>query len=207
MIAIVDYGMANLRSVERALLRAGGDPCITSEPELVGNADSVVLPGVGAFCACATNLKDSGLEEAVKSAMDSGRPFLGICVGMQMLFEESTEMGVTPGLNRFDGRVIRFYENSVAPPNIKIPHIGWNILQPARESRLLKGVPSDSQVYFVHSYYAVPSDSQLVSATSDHGETFCCAIERENISATQFHPEKSGSVGLQILQNFVNWRS
>lgn len=205
MIAIVDYGMANLRSVEKALLFVGGDPCITSDPDVVAKADSIVLPGVGAFCAAMTNLDRSGLREAVLQGIHSGRPFHGICLGLQMLFEASSEMGNAAGLGVLPGRVVRFFETQQAPPELKVPHIGWNLLCPNPTSRLLRGVKPGDRAYFVHSYFPEPDDLSLVAATSDYGGDFCCAVERDNVAATQFHPEKSGAVGLQILRNFVDW--
>ena len=212
MIAIVDYGMANLRSVEKALAYVGGEPAITGDPAIIERASHVVLPGVGAFCACMTNLERSGLQQAVCRSITSGKPFLGICVGMQMLFESSTEMGVSPGIGLFAGPVVKFFEDT--PPEaltpemkaLKVPHIGWNSLHVNPESRLLRGIAEDSRVYFVHSYYPEPADASLVAATSDYGINFCCAVEKDNVAATQFHPEKSGAVGLQILRNFVDWR-
>ncbi len=207
MIAIVDYGMANLRSVEKALERVGGTPIITSNPEMVGRAEKVVLPGVGAFCAAMSNLDKSGLREAIVAHIQSGKPFLGICLGLQMLFEESSEMGSTAGLGVLPGRVVKFFDEapSANTQNLKVPHIGWNTLQFPRTSRLFQGLEADSRVYFVHSYYPVPSDTNLISATSDYGLDFCCAIEQDNIAATQFHPEKSGAIGLKMLSNFVSW--
>lgn len=208
MIAIVDYGMANLRSVEKALLKAGGDPLVTSDPDTIAKAERVVLPGVGAFCAAMTNLNASGLRDAVLSSMKSGKPFLGICVGMQMLFESSSEMGISAGLSTFDGRVVKFFEerSNSRTSELKVPHIGWNRLDFPRESVLMNGVEPGSRVYFVHSFYPEPVESSLACATSEYGIDFCCAIERDNIAATQFHPEKSGAVGQTILRNFVQWR-
>ena len=212
MIAIVDYGMANLRSVEKALAYVGGDPLITGDPATIERAERVVLPGVGAFCACMTNLDHSGLRQAVCQSITSGKPFLGICVGMQMLFESSTEMGTSPGIGLFPGHVVKFFENVPAEQRtpeaqaLKVPHIGWNSLRVNPDSRLLRGVEQDSRVYFVHSYYPEPEDESLVAATSHYGLDFCCAVEKDNVVATQFHPEKSGAVGLQILRNFVDWR-
>ena len=208
MIAIVDYGMANLRSVEKALQKAGGDAQITSDPQRIAAAERVVLPGVGAFCAAMTNLNASGLRDAVCGAMTSGKPFLGICVGMQMLFENSSEMGLSDGLGTVSGEVVKFFEVRSNPQTVglKVPHIGWNRLDFPRESALMKGVEPGSRVYFVHSFYPEPADPTLTSATSEYGIDFCCAIERGNIAATQFHPEKSGAVGQIILRNFVNWR-
>ena len=211
MIAIVDYGMANLRSVERALARVGGDPIITSDARVIENADHVVLPGVGAFCACMTNLDNSGLTHAVRRSIDSGKPFLGICVGMQMLFDSSSEMGISPGMSVFPGRVVEFFETvPVSQRNpelleLKVPHIGWNSLRVDPKSRLLHDIADGERVYFVHSYYPEPEDLALISATSEYGIDFCCAVEKDNIAATQFHPEKSGAVGLRILRNFLLW--
>ncbi|MCS6777485.1 MAG: imidazole glycerol phosphate synthase subunit HisH [Chloroherpetonaceae bacterium] len=210
MIAIVDYGMANLRSVEKALLRVGGHPIITSDPHVVARADQIVLPGVGAFCAAMANLEQSGLRDAVLQAIAAGKPFLGICLGLQLLFESSTEMGGARGLGLIPGHVVRFFENAPPPtlPDgmpLKVPHIGWNALHLPRSSRLFRDIEEGARVYFVHSYYPEPSDASVVAATTDYGVDFCCAIEIDHIAATQFHPEKSGTVGLQILRNFVRW--
>ncbi|HLK58879.1 MAG TPA: imidazole glycerol phosphate synthase subunit HisH [Chthonomonadaceae bacterium] len=207
MIAIVDYGMANLRSVEKALVKVGGDPVITGDPDVISRADKVVLPGVGAFCAAMSNLTRSGLRDAVVDAVQAGRPFLGICLGLQMLFETSSEMGATPGLSLLPGRVVRFFETETPEKaaGLKVPHIGWNALHFPRASRLMQGLEEGARVYFVHSYYPEVTDPGLTIATSDYGVDFCCAVEHGNIAATQFHPEKSGAVGLQILRNFVSW--
>lgn len=207
MIAIVDYGMANLRSVEKALALVGGDPVITGDPKVIANAHKVVLPGVGAFCAAMTNLNRNGLREAVLDSITQGKPFLGICLGLQMLFQASSEMGETPGLGVLPGRVVEFFETETPPEaqNLKVPHIGWNALQFPHPSRLLFGLEEGARVYFVHSYYPEPADAEVITATSDYGLDFCCAVERDNVAATQFHPEKSGAVGLQILRNFVAW--
>ncbi len=206
MIALVDYGMANLRSVEKALQSVGGDPVITSDPAQVLAADKVVLPGVGAFCAAMTNLDRSGLRDAVVQSIAQDKPFLGICLGFQMLFEGSTEMGFSQGLNILPGQVVRFFADKPQVAALKVPHIGWNSLHFPRSSRLFEGLEEGARVYFVHSYYPEPQDPTLISATSDYGYDFCCAIERDNIAATQFHPEKSGAIGLQILRNFVSWK-
>ncbi len=207
VIAIVDYGMANLRSVEKALVKVGGCPIITSDPVIVAQADKVVLPGVGAFCASMEGLNQSGLSDSVHRAIAAGKPFLGICVGLQMLFETGTEMGITPGLGIFPGQVVEFFADH--PPEtaepLKVPHIGWNTLTVNPQSKLMRGIENGSRVYFVHSFYPEPTDQTIVSATCDYGGAFCAAVERENVAATQFHPEKSGAVGLQILRNFVEW--
>ncbi|HZT40542.1 MAG TPA: imidazole glycerol phosphate synthase subunit HisH [Chthonomonadaceae bacterium] len=208
MIAIVDYGMGNLRSVEKALAYVGGDPVITSDPHRIVEAEKVVLPGVGAFGAAMENLQRSGLDAAVRQVVEAGRPFLGICLGLQLLFDESSEMGPAPGLGLLPGKVVRFFEQGTPPEaaGLKVPHIGWNALTIRRSSRLLCGLEDGSRVYFVHSYYPQPADPGIIAATSDYGGAFCCAIEQGNIAATQFHPEKSGAVGLQILRNFVAWQ-
>lgn len=207
MIAIVDYGMANLRSVEKALVKVGGFPVITSDPVIVAKADKVVLPGVGAFCASMEGLNQSGLSDSVRDAIAANKPFLGICVGLQMLFETGTEMGITPGLGIFPGQVVEFFAGSKteASEELKVPHIGWNALTVNPQSKLLRGIANGSRVYFVHSFYPAPRDSEIISATCDYGGEFCAAVERGNVAATQFHPEKSGTVGLQILRNFVEW--
>jgi len=207
MIAIVDYGMANLRSVERALAHVGGDPVITGDPAVIARADKVVLPGVGAFCAAMTNLQQSGLHEAVLEAIQAGKPFLGICLGLQMLFETSSEMGRSPGLGVLPGEVVRFFAEGTpaGAETLKVPHIGWNALTLTRPSRLLHGLEDGAMVYFVHSYFPDPGDSEVMIATSDYGVDFCCAVEKGNLAATQFHPEKSGAVGQQILRNFLSW--
>ncbi len=208
MIAIVDYGMANLRSVEKALLKVGGDPVITGDPAEIARADKLVLPGVGAFCAAMSNLHGSRLDAAVLEHIAQGKPFLGICLGLQMLFESSTEMGSTPGLGVLPGKVIQFFEDGMPGPDaalLKVPHMGWNEMHFPRASRLLQGIDERARVYFVHSFFPVPDDRKSISATSDYGYEFCCAVEQDNIAATQFHPEKSGAVGLQILRNFASW--
>lgn len=207
MIAIIDFGMANLRSVEKALERIGGSPVITSDPEVVARAERIVLPGVGAFRACMANLNARGLNEAVVQAVRSGKPFLGICLGLQMLFETSSEMGDSAGLGLLGGRVVKFFEDEPAKTSepLKVPHIGWNELHLQKESQILCGLDPGSRVYFVHSFYPVPADPSIVSATSDYGGEFCCAVETANVAAVQFHPEKSGAVGLRILRNFLAW--
>ncbi len=206
MIAIVDYGMANLHSVERALQNAGGSPIITGDPDVIAEADKVVLPGVGAFCAAMSNLHERGLVDAVKAAALAGKPFLGICLGLQLLFDSSTELGTSHGLGICAGSVQRFYPDSPAPLGIKIPHIGWNALHFTHPSRFFRNVEEGACVYFVHSYFPVPQDDSIVSAVSNHGIDFCCAIEMGNVMAVQFHPEKSGAVGRVMLKNFVDWK-
>jgi glutamine amidotransferase len=199
--------MANLRSVEKALQMVGGDTVITNDPDIISKSEKVVLPGVGAFCAAMENLNRSGLKDSVSLAITSGKPFLGICLGLQMLFSNSTEMGSSSGMGVLDGEVVRFFhdQNAAESANLKVPHMGWNSIVPESNSKLLSGVNCGDRVYFVHSYYPEPKDAGVVSATCDYGGDFCCAIERGNVAAVQFHPEKSGAIGLRILRNFVCW--
>ena len=198
-IAVIDYEMGNLRSVQKALERVGADAVITRDPDVIMGAGAAVLPGVGAFGACMENLRRHGLVEPVKIFAASGRPFLGICVGMQILFEESEEFGPVAGLGVLPGRIVRFRSRDV-----KIPHMGWNALHVVKHAPALDGIAEGTYVYFVHSYYAEPSDPAIVAATSTYGsETFTAAVARENVFATQFHPEKSQHAGLRLLGNFV----
>ena len=200
MIAIVDVCSGNLRSVERALTRAGGAVTVTRDAEVVRRADKIVVPGQGAFGMFMRGLVERGLGDAIRGAISSGRPFLGICLGMQVLFESSEEQGPCDGLGVIPGRVVR-----IAPsgPQIKVPHIGWNRVVHHRADPVLAGVADGAHVYFDHSYHAVPEDPAIVALDSDHGIPITAAIRRDNIFACQFHPEKSQTVGLQILRNFV----
>lgn len=197
MIALIDYGMGNLGSVAKALARVGCEPCITDDPAVVLRADGVVLPGVGAFDDCIRNLTARNLDVAVKDVIAAGTPFLGICLGLQMLFEASEEGGKFPGLGIFRGKVVRFTHN------LKIPQIGWNQIQIRKPAPHLKGVADGSWVYFVHSYYVVPEDPSIVACTTEYGYEFVSAVWKDNVFATQFHPEKSQAVGLRILENFA----
>ncbi|MCE5217366.1 imidazole glycerol phosphate synthase subunit HisH [bacterium] len=196
MIALIDYGMGNLGSVSKALARVGCEARITDDPDVVVGADGVVLPGVGAFDDCITNLTDRGLAAAVKKAVAAGTPFLGICLGLQMLFDSSEE-GKLPGLGIIPGKVVRFTHD------LKIPQIGWNQIDLKLPAPHLKDVPDKSWVYFVHSYYVVPEDPSIAATTTDYGYEFVSAIWKDNIFASQFHPEKSQAVGLKILSNFA----
>ncbi len=205
MIAIVDYGVGNLRSVAKGLERAAADAGLTADVRVtdcaaeIERAAAVVLPGVGAFGACMRSLAEAGLTDVVLRAAASDRPFLGICVGMQILFEESSEFGPVAGLGVLPGKVVRFRARDV-----KIPHMGWNTLTIRRRVPALEGITDGTYVYFVHSYYAEPADPAQVAATSSYGgETFTAAVARGNLFATQFHPEKSQQAGLAILGNFV----
>jgi glutamine amidotransferase len=206
LIAVVDYGMGNLLSVAKAIERVapGGDVRITSSPEAVDAASRVVFPGQGAMPDCMRNLRESGLEGAVRrAALD--KPLLGICIGLQMLFDRSEE-GETAGLGLMAGAVVRFPAGLRGPDGpLKVPHMGWNRVRQARAHPLWEGVPDASWFYFVHSYYPRPADPGLTAGQSDYGGVFTCAVARDNIFATQFHPEKSAAAGLAIFENFVRW--
>jgi len=203
VIAVLDYGIGNLRSAEKALEKVGGDAHLTRDPKFVASADAVVLPGVGAFGACMDALRGAGLEEVVYDAVDSGKPFLGICVGMQMLFTSSEEDLDARGLDIISGTV------KWIPPGVKRPQMQWNKLvftqrdDPMFDGELLRDAEDGSWVYFVHSLHGVPMDPSLVAATCDYGGTLNAAFRQENVFATQFHPEKSGASGLALLENFV----
>ncbi|HSV75299.1 MAG TPA: imidazole glycerol phosphate synthase subunit HisH [Chthonomonadales bacterium] len=203
MIAVVDYGAGNLGSVHKALRYIGASVEVTRAPDAVRRADALVLPGVGAFRHCMAGLAEAGLTGAVRAFVESGRPFLGICVGLQMLFSESEERGWEPGLGVLPGRVVRLRFDGSEGEGLKVPHVGWNALRFPREGALFRDVPDGARAYFVHSYHPEPDDPGLTTALTDHGYPFCCAVERGNIHATQFHPEKSGAVGLRILRNFA----
>lgn len=200
MIAVVDYGVGNLRSVSKALERVGGDVCVTSSPAEIERADAVVLPGVGAFAHCMDNLRAAGLEPCVRAAAASDRPFLGVCVGMQILFEESDEFGRVEGLGILPGRVRRFEPDD---PSLKVPHMGWNELDVKRRAPHLEGIEDGTRVYFVHSYYVETPDPRIVATTTTYGVEFVSSAWRGNVFATQFHPEKSQATGLAILGNFA----
>ena len=198
-IVIVDYGMANLRSVQKAFEKVGSAAEITGDPSRVGEAEKLVLPGVGAFRDGIGRLRESGLAEPILDHVRSGRPFLGICLGLQMLFTKSYEDGEHTGLNLFPGEVVRFPDVE----GLKVPHMGWNQLRVRRPAPLFRDVPDGSSVYFVHSYYAAPKSAGLVATETDYPEPFASAIWHENVFATQFHPEKSQRVGLTMLRNFA----
>ncbi|MFM8380888.1 MAG: imidazole glycerol phosphate synthase subunit HisH [Actinomycetota bacterium] len=204
VIAVIDYGIGNLRSAEKALQKVGANACSTSDPAVIDAARAVVLPGVGAFGACMTALRHHGLDDAVRRAVDDGRPFLGICVGMQMLFETSEEDPEAAGLGVIPGVVRRI------PEGVKHPQMQWNrlnVLQPsdpAFAGRRFAAKTSYPWVYFVHSFHGVPDDPTTVAATCEYGTTLNAAFRRRNVFATQFHPEKSGATGLALLENFVS---
>ena len=199
VIAVVDYDMGNLHSVCKGLENVGAVPKITDSPAIIEQADAVVLPGVGSFDPAMQNLRSRGLIEPIKNAIASGKPFLGICLGLQILFESSEE-GVEPGLGVIPGTVRRFRSE----PGLTIPHMGWNQLQFAQDLALWQNLPAEPWVYFVHSYYVDPVDPKVRSAMVTHGsQNVTAAIAKDNLMAVQFHPEKSSSTGLQMLSNFV----
>jgi glutamine amidotransferase len=196
MIAIVDYGMGNLRSVEKGFKKVGVEAKVTSIPKDVENASAVVLPGVGAFRDCIRNLTDLSLTEAIANSIKMGKPYLGICLGLQVLFSESEEFGRCKGFDIFRGKVVRFQISE------KVPHMGWNNVKIVRRPPILSAVPDDSFFYFVHSYYVVPDDGDVIAATTDYGVNFTSMIWKDNVFATQFHPEKSQNLGLKVLAGF-----
>src|SRR5665213_1091920 len=199
--AIIDYGMANLRSVQKAFEEVGTAAEIVSKPEQIRHASKIVLPGVGAFQDAVKTLRASGLVEPIKEHIRAGKLFLGICLGLQMLFDVSYEDGEHQGLGIVPGKVVRFDVDRTQ--GLKVPHMGWNQLNIKRPSPLLKDLPAGCGVYFVHSYYVVPTDASLIATTTDYGGEFVSSIWRDNLLATQFHPEKSQKIGLQLLSNFA----
>ena len=200
MIALLDYGAGNVRSVQKALTAAGGEVALVSKPDNVASAAAVVLPGVGAFDDCVNAMQRQELFAAAKDFIATGKPFLGICVGYQALFERSEEFNsCAAGLGIFDGSVVRFAENG-----IKVPQIGWNEVEFEKpECPILKGIESGSHFYFVHSFFPKPVDESIIATHTTYGETFASAVWRDNVFATQFHPEKSQKLGLKLLKNFV----
>jgi glutamine amidotransferase len=197
MIAIIDYGMGNLRSVEKGFLKVGADVKVTSSPEDVEKADGVVLPGVGAFKGCMSELQNLDLIDSVVASIKKGKPYLGICLGLHVLFTESEEFGRCRGMDIFRGQVVRF-ENS----DLKIPQMGWNQLNIQKDNPLFNDIPDKSYFYFVHSYYVAPDDASIVATTTDYGIEFTSSVWKDNIFAVQFHPEKSQTLGLRLLKNF-----
>jgi len=200
MIAIIDYGAGNLRSVQKGFEKNGADVLITDDPDEIRRADGVVLPGVGAFGDCYAGIAARGLTQVVRDSVSAGKPFLGICVGLQLLFTESEEGGSYPGFDIIHGPVRRFPRSDAR----KVPHMGWNQIEIVRpECPLFDGVESGSFVYFVHSYYVDPTAHDVIAVVTDYGVTFCSAIWRDTLFGVQFHPEKSQQVGLRILGNFT----
>lgn len=196
MIAIIDYGMGNLRSVAKGFEKMGVSVRVTGDPKKLAEARGVVLPGVGAFSDAMRNLYDLGMVEAIHKVVEQGKPFLGICLGLQLLFESSEEWGTSSGLGIFPGRVRRL------PPGLKIPHMGWNTLAIKQPCPVFTGIPGDAAFYFVHSYYVDPADPGLTAGSTEYGIEFTSVAARDNIFGIQFHPEKSSALGLRILQNF-----
>ena len=197
MIAVVDYGRGNLGSVEKALSGLGMRAVVTQDPRVVTDAEAVALPGDGAFHDAMATLHSLGLLDPIRTCLDDGRPFLGICLGYQLLFTESEEFGQGKGLDVIPGAVRRF------PPGLKVPHMGWNQVEPRGDLRLFEGIPAGSDFYFVHSYYPETDDPSLRVATCTYGVTFPAAVERGALFATQFHPEKSQRWGRRLLENFA----
>ncbi|HEV8540480.1 MAG TPA: imidazole glycerol phosphate synthase subunit HisH [Nitrospiraceae bacterium] len=211
MIAIIDYGMGNLRSVQKAFEAVGHQAVVTREPQVIGDASHVVLPGVGAFADCMSNLDRYGLIDPIRRGIAAGKPFLGICLGLQLLFSESEEFGLHKGLDIVPGRVRRFPFGQAAgrdsrAAGLKVPHMGWNALTVMRETPSLRGIETGAHLYFVHSYYVEPRDPSIASTVTEYGVPFVSSIWRDNVFACQFHPEKSQTVGLRIIKNFGEWR-
>jgi glutamine amidotransferase len=198
LISIIDYGMGNLRSVQKALEYIGEEAIITSDREKILNSSGIILPGVGAFPDAMENLKEKALDKDLKEAVDGGIPTLGICLGMQLLFEKGEEIRKCDGLGFFKGTIKKMYGN------IKIPHMGWNNLKIEKSSALLQGIDEGSYVYFVHSFYAKMENNDVLNATSKYGIDVPAVVSKGNLFGTQFHPEKSGDIGIKILKNFAS---
>ena len=202
MIAIIDYDAGNIKSVEKALLSMGETPVLTRDPEVILQADHIILPGVGSFGDAMENLNKFGLIEVIHEAINRKIPFLGICLGLQLLFESSEETPGVAGLGILEGKIVRIPEG----PGLKIPHMGWNSLNVREEASLFKGLEKEPYVYFVHSYYLQAKDPKIVAAIAEYGVTIHASVEKENVFACQFHPEKSSKTGLAILKNFLAQR-
>lgn len=197
MIAIIDYGMGNLKSVEKAFNYLNCDTTVTDSPEKIRSASKVVLPGVGAFAEAVKAIRNTGLEEVIDTTIQEGKPFLGICLGLQLMFDYSEENGGFDGLGILKGKIKKI------DTGLKIPHMGWNSLNIKKENILFKGLPHNPYVYFVHSFHLVAEDKDIVTATTDYGDEIEAAVGKDNIFLTQFHPEKSGETGLKMLKNFI----
>ena len=205
MIAVIDYEMGNLRSVQKALQHVGGDVQLVRTPGQLAKAEKIVLPGVAAFGDAMEQLQRQGLVEPLKEALTNGVPYLGFCLGLQLLFEVSFENGEHRGLEIFPGKVVQFeFEKKSHVERLSVPHMGWNSIHWQRSCPMLEGITNGAHVYFAHSYYVVPFDAELTQTTTEYGYDFVSAVWRDNIFATQFHPEKSQTVGLQMLKNFVS---
>ena len=199
MLAIIDYDAGNIKSVEKALRYLGQEAVITRDPETILHAEGVILPGVGAFGDAMEKLHAYGLVEVIRRCVAEGTPFMGICLGLQLLFESSEESPGVDGLHILDGKIVRIPSG----PGLKIPHIGWNNLSFPNKGRLFREIPENSYVYFVHSYYLQAADSSIVTAATEYGTYIHASVEKDNVFACQFHPEKSSDVGMQILRNFI----
>jgi glutamine amidotransferase len=197
MIGIIDYGMGNLRSVQKALELLGAETIITSDCETLAGCDGIILPGVGAFPDAIENIKSKNIDKAIEEAVNANKPLLGICLGMQLLFEESDEIRICKGLGLIKGRITRIVGD------VKIPHMGWNNLEIKRQCKILEGVKDGSYAYFVHSYLAVDMDDENINAVTSYGTEIPAVVSKGNIFGTQFHPEKSGVLGMKILENFI----
>jgi glutamine amidotransferase len=199
MIAIIDYEMGNLRSVQKGFERVGHAATITSDPAVLADSEKIVLPGVGAFRDAIAALRERKLVEPIRAAIDAGKPFLGICLGLQLLFDKSYEDGEYEGLGVVPGEVVRFR----VPSDYKVPHMGWNQVQFRRRPPIFNGVEDGTHFYFVHSYYVVPKDDSVIATETDYAQLFCSSIWRDRLFAVQFHPEKSQAAGLRVLKNFA----
>jgi glutamine amidotransferase len=195
---IIDYGMGNLRSVEKALAGLGARPELSGDPDAVRQAERLILPGVGAFGDAMRNLKENSLDQAILDAVEAGKPLLGLCLGLQLLFSESEEFGRHEGLKLIPGKVVKFQE-----PNLHVPHVGWNQVEGIRPDPLLEGIPEGAYFYFVHSYYVLPEDDGDVLCWTDYGRRFCSIARRRKVWGAQFHPEKSQEAGRRLLRNFL----
>ena len=202
MIAVVDYQMGNLRSVQKGFERVGHEAVIVSDPSEILRADRIVLPGVGAFGDAMAELRRRDLVEPICESIEAGKPFLGICLGLQLLFDVSYEGGEHSGLGVLPGKVVRFE----LPDTYKVPHMGWNQARIVRESKLLEPITNDTHFYFVHSYYVVPQDREVVTIETEYHKPFCAMVARDNLFATQFHPEKSQQNGLALLKSFAEFQ-
>jgi len=202
-VAVIDYGMGNLRSVQKGLEKVGVTAFITDNVKTIESAHGIILPGVGSFIDCMKNLEKHGLIGSILKSISGGKPFLGICLGLQVLFSESQEFGIHPGLDVFKGRVVRFFENEKETGNsFKVPHMGWNSIKIKKCPPVLTGIPDKSYLYFVHSYFVKPEDPEIVATTTEYGIEFVSSVWRDNVFACQFHPEKSQALGLTLLKQF-----
>lgn len=199
VIAIIDYDAGNIKSVEKAIVSLGGEVCVTRERDVILKADKVILPGVGSFGDAMNKIRNYGLEEVIREVIDKKTPFLGICLGLQLLFEKSDECPGVKGLSILEGEILKIPDKE----GLKIPHIGWNSLKFPNKGKLFEGIEEEAYVYFVHSYYLNAKDKNIVTATTEYGTLIEASVEKDNVFACQFHPEKSSDIGLKILKNFM----